>query len=122
MTIKNFFDLDAWKSGHEFAVDIYKVTIHFPAPEKYGIVSQIRRSATSIAANIAEGFSRYHYKDKIRFYFNARGSISESQNHLLFSKEMKFIAENDFDACWAKAETCRKLLNGLIRSTAKQYE
>ena len=122
MTIKDFFNLDTWKSSHEFAIAVYKVTINFPACEKFGIVSQIRRAATSIAANIAEGFSRHHYKDKIRFYFNARGSISESQNHLLFSKEMKFISENDFDACWAKAETCRKLLNGLIRSTAKQCE
>jgi four helix bundle protein len=66
--IKEFYDLDVWKIGHDLVMDIYRVTTTFPQEEKYGLISQIQRAASSVTANIAEGFSRYHYRDKIRFY------------------------------------------------------
>ena len=66
--IKNFYDLDAWKQAHILVVEVYRITENFPKEELYGIVSQLRRAVSSITANIAEGFARYHFKDKIRFY------------------------------------------------------
>lgn len=72
--IKDFTDLEVWKLGHQFVIEIYKITRDFPKSELYGITSQLRRSASSTTSNIAEGFSRFSFKDKMRFYYNARGS------------------------------------------------
>lgn len=118
--IKNFYDLDAWKKGHELVLEIYKVTKDFSAEERFGITSQLRRAASSITANTAEGFERYHFKDKARFYYQARGSVAEVQNFLILSKDLKFI---DIDTCKAlgeKANEVRKLINGLINSTVNK--
>ena len=118
--IKNFYDLDAWKKGHKLAIDIYKITNNFPKEEKYGIISQLRRAASSVTANIAEGFERYHFKDKTRFYYQARASAAEVQNFLLLSKDLKFI---NIETCRELGEAgneVRKLINGLIRSIEKQ--
>lgn len=115
-SIKNFYDLEAWKVSHDFALEIYKMTKDFPKEELYGIVSQMRRAASSVTANIAEGFSRYHFKDKIRFYYQARASISEVQNFLLLAKDLGYI---DFEKCkiaGEKGNNSRQLINGLIRS------
>jgi four helix bundle protein len=59
--IKNFYDLEAWKEGHKLVLDVYKITSDFPNDEKFGIISQLRRAVSSITANIAEGFERYHF-------------------------------------------------------------
>ena len=77
--INNFYDLEAWKISHGLVLEIYKITKSFSKEEMYGITSQIRRAASSITANIAEGFARYHFKDKIRFYYQARASVAEVQ-------------------------------------------
>ncbi len=117
--IQKFYHLEAWKVGHELVLEIYKITKEFPKDELYGIVSQIRRAVCSITANIAEGFSRYHYKDKVRFYYQARGSVSEVQNFLLLAKDLNYI---DFNTCknlGEKANQVAQLINGLIRSIEK---
>lgn len=98
---------------------IYIITKDFPTDEKYGLISQMRRASSSIGANIAEGFERYHFKDKIRFYYQARGSIAEIQNFLLLSRDLKFITQTDFITLGLLTKDSFKLLNGLIRSTEK---
>jgi len=118
--INNFYSLDAWKKAHEFVLEIYKATKKFPKEELYGITSQLRRASSSIAANIAEGFSRYHYNDKIRFYHNARGSLSETQNFLFLSKDLSFLNEEEFKHLFGLSEDNGKLINGLVRSIEKQ--
>lgn len=118
--IKNFYDLDAWKKAKTFVLEIYKVTKNFPKEELYGFTSQLRRSAASITANIAEGFSRYHYNDKIRFYHNARGSVSEAQSFLLLAKDLAFISETDLKHLLRCSDDGIKLINGLIRSIENQ--
>jgi len=77
--------------GKGMVIQVYELTKVFPRQETYGIIDQLRRSVNSICANIAEGFERYHTKDKVRFYYNARGSISECKSHLLVSKELNYI-------------------------------
>lgn len=120
MTINNFYDLDAWKKGHLLVLEIYKITRSFPKEELYGIVSQLRRAASSITANIAEGFSRYHFKDKTRFYYQARGSVSEVQNFLILAKDLGFISLEECKEAGEIANEIKQLINGLIRSIEKQ--
>lgn len=120
MLINNFYDLDAWKKGHELVLEIYKITKDFPKEELYGIIGQLKRASSSITANIAEGFERYHYNDKIRFYYQARGSVAEVQNFLLLSKDLNFIRLEDCKFLGEKANEVRQLINGLIRSIEKQ--
>jgi four helix bundle protein len=89
--ITRFYHLDGWQQGRRLALDIYKLTGRFPEHEKFGMISQLRRVASSVTANIAEGFARYHYKDKVRFYHQARGSTAEVQNFLLLAKDLNII-------------------------------
>lgn len=91
MTIKSFEDLEVWQLAIELAVTIYKLTVSFPKDERYGIIDQLRRAVTSISANIAEGFGRYHFKDSVKFLYNARGSLMEVHSHLLLSKKLELI-------------------------------
>ncbi len=118
--IKNFYDLDAWKKSHRFVLEIYRITGGFPKEELYGTTGQLRRAAFSITANIAEGFSRYHYNDKIRFYHNARGSVSEVQNFIYLAKDLFFLDGAGFKLLFGETEDINKLINGLIRSIDNQ--
>ncbi|MEK9209336.1 MAG: four helix bundle protein [Patescibacteria group bacterium] len=118
--IKSFHDLDSWKKGHQLVLEIYKISKDFPREELFGIISQLRRAASSITANIAEGFARYHFKDKSRFYYQARGSVAEVQNFLLLSKDLNYINTEVCRNLGEKANEVRQLINGLIRSIEKQ--
>ncbi len=114
--IKDFYDLDAWIKSHKFVLEVYNLTKDFPKDELYGLTSQLRRAAVSITANIAEGFNRYHFNDKARFYYNARGSVSEVQSFLFLAKDLVFITEDRFTVLFKDSVEINKLINGLIRS------
>ncbi len=118
--IKNFEDLELWQVAHGLVLDIYCITKEFPKDELYGIVSQLRRAALSITSNIAEGFSRYHYNDKIRFYHNARGSLSEVKNCLILSKDIGYVSSEKHKNLSSKSDRVLMLINGLIRSIERQ--
>lgn len=118
--ILNFCDLETWQNGHALVLEIYNLTKDFPKDELYGITSQLRRAASSITANIAEGFERYHYKDKIKFYYQARGSAAEVQNFILLSLDLGYATKQQCEQLMNQAEGIRKLINGLIRSVENQ--
>jgi four helix bundle protein len=120
MTVKDFYDLDAWAKGHSLVLEIYKITKEFPKEEKFGAIDQLRRASSSITANIAEGFGRYHFNDKTRFYYQARGSASEVQNFLLLSKDLGYISDDKCDELFKKVGEVRQLINGLIKSIEGQ--
>jgi four helix bundle protein len=117
--IKEFYNLETWQVAHQLALEVYKVTQEFPQEERFGIVSQLRRAAGSVTANIAEGFGRYHFKDKMRFYFHARGSVAEIQSFLMLARDLGFLDETDCDTLIEQAHGVRRLINGLIRSVEK---
>jgi len=86
MTIKNGFqDLRVWQKAHEFVLLIYDITKHFPPNELFGVTSQIRRSAVSICANIAEGHRKTN-KDFLRYLDIAQGSLEETKYYLILSQ------------------------------------
>ena len=110
--IKHFTDLIVWQKSHQLVLDIYKITSGFPNEEKFGLVSQMRRAAYSIPANIAEGFKRQDAKDKIRFYNIAQGSLSEVSYFLILATDLNYTKAN----FRGSVEEIEKLLAGLIRS------
>ncbi len=117
MRINKFTDLEAWKEAHKLTLLIYKITQNFPREEMYGLTSQIRRAAISIESCIAEGFCRYHYKERLNFYYDARGSIGEVQSQSITGKDLQFMSEEDFKKVFDQAEKVGVILGGLIRST-----
>ncbi len=92
---KSFKDMPIWKDSMDLAAYIFKLTDNLPKKEDYGYTSQIRRSALSISANIAEAFGRHHKLDKINFYYFCRGSITETQNHLEYGNRVGYIKDSD---------------------------
>jgi four helix bundle protein len=113
--IKSFSDLIAWQEGHKFVIMIYKEIKNFPDDERFGLTSQIKRAAVSITSNIAEGFSRHTYTDKIKFYYISQGSLTEIQNQLIIFKDLKYINKEQFDRLANKSINVHKLINGLIK-------
>ena len=85
-----------WNQAMDIAVEVFKQTETLPRKEDYGYTSQIRRSALSISANIAEAFGRNHTRDKIQFYYISRSSLTETQSHLVYGKRVGYIRDNVF--------------------------
>lgn len=115
--IRSFTDLDTWRKGHELVLAIYEVTRNFPKEEVFGLVSQIRRVAVSFTSNIAEGFSRQSYKEKVQFYSTALGSLTEIQNQLLVVKDVGYIERENFDKLAKLTIDLNKMTNGLIKKS-----
>lgn len=113
--ITSFTKLDAWREGHKFVLAIYNETKMFPKDEQFGLTSQIRRAAVSITSNIAEGFSRKSWKEKLQFYSMALGSLTEVQNQLLVARDIAYISQEKFYACAEQSVRVSKLINGLIK-------
>ncbi len=114
-TLKGYQDLDVWKSAHKLVLKIYKLTRSYPAEEKYGLTSQMRRAVISIPANIVEGFRKRGIKDKQNFYNIAQASLDELSYYVILSKDLGYIQDNcDITN---HIEEIARMLSGLIRST-----
>lgn len=120
MAVKSFEDLEVWQLSKKLATDIYKLTTKFPKEEKFGLTSQLRSAAVSIPANIAESFGRYHYKDSLKFLYNARGSLFEVQSHLLIADELGSIDKKGLGALSKEIKNLGVKLNNFINSKKKQ--
>lgn len=115
--LRSFTHLDAWKEGHKLVLVIYQITKTFPKEELFGLIMQMRRCSVSITSNIAEGFSRQSYKEKLQFYSIALGSITELQNQLLIAKDVEFISKESFQEIANQTVKVHKILNGLIKKS-----
>lgn len=111
--IKSFTELPAWQEGHRLILDIFQAAKSFPATETYGLTSQIKRSALSITSNIAEGFGRKAFKEKIQFYSFALKSVREIQNYILVAKDLGYLDQVAFDKIAAQSAVVNKLSSEL---------
>ena len=113
--IKNFRDLDVWKLGMEIVLDVYEYTKMFPKEEVYGLVSQMRRAAVSIASNIAEGFNRYHNKEYRQFLYVTLGSCAELETQVEVSSHLGYINKATKDKIIEKLDHEARMLRNLIK-------
>ncbi|MEP6664343.1 MAG: four helix bundle protein [Verrucomicrobiota bacterium] len=88
---QSFEELTVWQKAHQFVLSVYLATEDFPKKEIYGLTSQFRRAAISIAANIAEGFRKNGLLDKVRFYNIAQGSLEECRYYLILSRDLNYV-------------------------------
>ncbi|EKD91065.1 MAG: hypothetical protein ACD_30C00049G0033 [uncultured bacterium] len=115
--IETFTDLNVWKEGHKLVILIYKITKNFPKEETYSITDQMRRAAASITANIAEGFGRQGYKEKVQFYYLSKGSLSELKNFILIAKDVGYLNNEAMMNLADQANIVDKLLQGFIKKS-----
>jgi len=117
--IRSFTDLNAWREGHKLVMMIYGITKNFPKDELFGLTNQMRRCAVSVTSNIAEGFSRQSIKEKVQFYSMSHGSLTELQNQLIISRDIKYFSKDEFNKIANQTIVVHKLISGLkkIRNT-----
>jgi four helix bundle protein len=117
--ILEFTDLTTWQESHKLVLLIYRYTKNFPKEEIYSLMSQLRRASISVTSNIAEGFGRYSYNEKKRFYYLALGSLVEVQNEILIAKNLAYLKATEYKEIESQVITGIKLLKGLINKTKK---
>jgi len=114
MTYKSFEDLELYKAAREFRKAIYALIKKLPDSEKFNLISQMRRAATSLTNNIAEGNGRYHYQESIQFCRQARGSLAELIDDLNICIDEKYFSEKEMNDLKLQAHEINKLLNGFV--------
>ena len=120
--LKSFRELEVWEKAHGLVLEIYRVTDKFPDRERFGIVSQIRRSAASVPANIAEGFGRRTTKELLQFLANANGSLEETRYFLLLSRDLGYIAKEQFEEFDRECTSVGQMLGALSRSLKSRLD
>ena len=122
MAVQSFEQLQVWQKAHQYVLSIYSLTRQYPKEEIFALVSQMRRAAYSITANIAEGFVRTGQKDKLHFYNIAQGSLEETRNFILLSKDLAYISEEDKQRIMVQAAEVARLLNAYRQGLLKYYQ
>ena len=118
---EGFESLTVWQKAHELMLFVHRQVIPcLPREEKWGLADQIRRSSKSVGANIAEGHGRFYYRDNVRFCYNARGSLSETENHLIDASDLALISQEIYQTGRALASETQRLLNGYIAYLKRQ--
>ncbi len=115
--IKDFKDLEVWRAAREFRTEIYKVAGTLPDFEKFALATQMRRAASSVTANIAEGFGRFGYQENAQFCRQARGSLFELRDHLATCIGQDYIDVKEGQRLEFMAQRVAQILNGYLRST-----
>lgn len=117
--INKFDELKVLSESHQLVLKIYQITKSFPIEERFRLTDQLCRSASSVPANIAEGNSRKSKKEFIQFLYQAKGSLSETQYHLLLAKDLKLIEINIFDELIISSDQIGRMISGLITYLSK---
>ncbi len=117
MAITSFTQLRTWQKARQFAVRVYEDTLDFPDDEKYALTSQIRRSSSSVSANIVEGFSRTGAKEKKQFYHVALGSLTETMSHMYIASDLGFCKPDTLKWYEQESEELHKMINGMIKTS-----
>jgi four helix bundle protein len=116
-SIRDFKDLDVWQVARELRNEMYKVARTLPDFDKFALGTQIRRAASSVTANIAEGFGRFGYQENAQFCRQARGSLFELRDHLTACIDQEYISLKEGQRLDSMAQRVAQILNGYLRST-----
>lgn len=108
--------LNVWKKAVDFVVEIYQGAEQFPKDERFGLTSQLRRTAISIPANIAEGAGRNSSKEFAYFLSNAQGSASELQTEIFIAYRLNYLRREDYDRLQTAIDDVSRMIIGLQRS------
>lgn len=114
MALQSYRDLHVWQQAMTLAETCYELTRHFPKEELFGLTSQIRRAASSVPANIAEGYGRASRKEYVQFLHVAQGSLKELETHLLLGARVRCCSEADVTPVLDGTEALGKMLRVLI--------
>ncbi len=115
--IESFTGLNVWQEGHRLVIAIYRTTEAFPKAETYSLVDQMRRAAASVTANVAEGWGRQTYKERLQYCYLAQGSLTELKNFLLIARDVAYLEQKDFGDLAQQANLTHKLLQGFLQKT-----
>lgn len=107
--------MPVWQESQDLAVTIYRITEKLPKSEMYALTDQMRRSSSSISANIAEGFGRGTYKDRSHFYHIALGSLLETKNFIYLSARLRYIPEEDVNKIIKDIESVHSQITAILR-------
>lgn len=118
--MNSYKELQVWQRGIDLVEVVYRVTLEFPEGEKYGLVSQMRRSAVSIVSNIAEGHGSKNDGDFARFLKIAYASSSELETQCIVANRLKFISDENFGTLTVSIDEIRKMLNSFISSVHRR--
>ena len=119
--MRNFKELNVWQHAHSMTKETYVIIKNFPDDERFGLVSQLRRSAASVPANIAEGCGRNSNRDFARFLSIAAGSACETEYHFFLAYELGFIDKNSFHQLDVKINEIKKMLNSFIQKLTMDF-
>ncbi|HHN78274.1 MAG TPA: four helix bundle protein [Phycisphaerales bacterium] len=119
MSITSYRDLTAWQKAFQLGLVVYRESAAFPVDERFGLISQVRRSAISVPCNIAEGYGRGSTKDYLRFLRTVRGSLYEVDTQMHFAGELGYIARERLAAVQRGVDEVGRLIGGLIRSVER---
>jgi four helix bundle protein len=119
---KGFEDLKVWQLAQRLMVECHKLAATLPTIERFDLAPQIRRSSKSVTANIAEGYGRYHYLDCLRFYYIARGSLTETINHIITAHDLDYMDHQRFQELYDLGREVERALNGYIAYVWKQQQ
>jgi len=120
--VKTYRELQVWQKAHELVLVVFKMTERFPKSDQFGIVSQVRRSASSVAANIAEGFGRGTTKEFLRCLQIARGELEETRYFMYLGSDLGRITEEEFRNVNDECDSVGRLINAIGRSLRNRLE
>ncbi len=112
--MNNFEKLEAWKESHKLVLMIYKLVKKIPSDEKFRLIDQLCRAASSVPANLVEGGARAYRKEYIQYCYQARASLEETKYHLILTRDLEFLSTRNYAEIMNQADKAGKLINGLI--------
>lgn len=118
--MQGFRQLTVWQKSYALTLDVYKHTKNFPAEERYGLTSQLRRCVVSVPANIAEGYERNHRKEYLQFLHIAKGSLGETETYLLLALDLGYVSDETYSLLEAQRAEVGRILRGLINSLTEK--
>ncbi len=116
----SFRDLKIWQKGYNLLMEIYQITANYPREERFGLITDTRRSANSVIANIAEAHGRYYFADKTRVLYQARGEAEETRSHLSTARGLKYIDDKSYKRLDSEYEGLSKGISSYISSLKEQ--